>query len=168
MREKGTNRSQFFRGMVDKYTWVNLGSSFLPADTNAAYLYANLEKAHEVNNRRLEIWNEYHKAFSNTESIQGPTIPSECQHNAHMFYLKLKNIEERNQFIAHMKEHEIITPFHYIPLHSSPAGKKFGEFVGRDNYTTKESERLVRLPLFYNMTENQQDRVISSVMKFIK
>lgn len=167
IREKGTNRSQFFKGMVDKYTWVDVGSSYLPSELNAAYLYGNLECAKEINNRRLDIWNRYYKELEQLP-IDLPTIPKDCEHNAHMFYIKLKDMPSRDIFIKFMKEAGITTPFHYVPLHSSPAGIKFGEFVGEDKYTTSESSRLVRLPIFYNLTDDEQSLVIENVIKFFR
>lgn len=146
LREKGTNRAKFFRGQVDKYTWVDFGDSYLPSDMNAAYLWAQLEMADEINSNRLETWNAYWKAFQPL-SLSGkvilPTVPEGCVHNAHMFYLKLRNLQERTAFINYMKEKEILCVFHYVPLHSAPAGLKFGRFHGQDAYTTRESERLV-------------------------
>ena len=149
LREKGTNRSKFFRGQVDKYTWVDFGDSYLPSDMNAAYLLAQLEVAEEINQNRLDTWNAYYKAFHPLEEkgmIKLPTIPKDCVHNAQMFYIKLSCLEERTRFINFMREREIWCVFHYVPLHSAPAGLKFGRFQGQDNWTTKESERLVRLP----------------------
>lgn len=166
IREKGTNRSQFFRGMIDKYTWVDIGSSMLPSEIQAAYLYAQLEASQVVNQKRLSIWRAYFDALSSLEvdgSIELPTIPSDISHNAHMFYLKLRGLEQRTKFIDLMKERQVMSVFHYIPLHSSPAGKAFGEFSGDDEFTTTESERLVRLPLYYNMTEGEVEQVVSAV-----
>jgi dTDP-4-amino-4,6-dideoxygalactose transaminase len=171
IREKGTNRSQFFRGMTDKYTWQDIGSSFLPSDLNAAYLFANLEFAEDINNVRLKVWNKYYSAFEDLEKreiVTRPLTPEACVHNGHLFYLKLKNENERKEFISYMKSKGIITPFHYVPLHSSPAGLRLGEFIGEDKYTTKDSSRLVRLPLFYNITQDQQDKVIDCVLTFFK
>lgn len=163
IREKGTNRSQFFRGQVDKYTWRDVGSSYLMSDLQAAYLWAQLQQAESINQRRLSLWQTYYDAFKPL-AAQGkltlPTVPVQCQHNAHMFYLKLANIEQRSVFIAALKQADIMAVFHYIPLHLSPAGAKFGRFVGEDRYTHKESERLVRLPLFYNLTDAEQRVVI--------
>jgi len=169
IREKGTNRSQFFRGQVDKYTWRDLGSSYLMADLQAAYLWAQLENADQINQRRLALWQNYYQAlqpFAAQGRITLPTIPTDCQHNAHMFYLKLRDQEDRDQLITWLKEAEILSVFHYIPLHSSPAGLQFGEFNGEDRYTTVESERLVRLPMYYNLTDNQQKIVIGSLLSF--
>ncbi len=169
IREKGTDRSKFFRGQVDKYTWVNFGSSYLPSDMNAAYLYAQLEMADEINDYRKNIWNTYYdglKPLAEAGLIELPVVPAECEHNAHMFYIKLKDIEERGKLIAFLKEKDILSVFHYIPLHSAPAGKRFGRFSGVDEYTTKESERLLRLPLYYGLTEEQNAYIISKVKEF--
>ena len=169
IREKGTDRSKFIRGQVDKYTWVDLGSSYLPSDMNAAFLYAQLEKAEEINNNRLSSWNTYYEEFkglSDSGLLELPVIPQECSHNAHMFYIKTKDIEERRNLIAHLKNEGVAAVFHYVPLHSSPAGRKFGRFSGEDKYTTKESERLCRLPLYYGLTDEQVDYIISKVREF--
>ena len=169
LREKGTNRSRFFRGQVDKYTWVDFGDSYLQSDLNAAYLWAQLEKADEINENRLTTWNAYDKAFRPLEAqgkFELPTIPDDCVHNAHMYYIKCKDLEERTRFIDFMKEREVLTVFHYIPLHSAPAGLKFGRFDGADEYTTSESERLVRLPMYYGMDEKDRDYVIQCVKEF--
>ena len=169
IREKGTDRSRFFRGQVDKYTWVNYGSSYLPSDMNAAYLYAQLEMADEINNARLKIWNTYYeglKEISDAGKISLPHVPKDCVHNAHMFYIKTANVEERTALISFLKENDILSVFHYIPLHSSPAGQKFGEFSGKDEYTTIESERLTRLPLYYGLTEDQNHYIIDKIKEF--
>ncbi len=169
LREKGTDRSRFFRGQVDKYTWQDAGSSYLPRDMNAAYLYAQLEVAEKINQDRLKSWNRYNEAFAGLEAqgrIQLPFIPEGCVHNAHMFYLKAKDLEERTAFISFMKEKDILTVFHYVPLHSSPAGKRLGRFSGEDVYTTRESERLVRLPMYYGLTEEDQGYIIDCVKEF--
>ncbi len=169
IREKGTDRSKFFRGQVDKYTWVNYGSSYLPSDMNAAYLYAQLEMADEINDYRKNIWNTYYEGFKPLAEdglLDLPVVPAECEHNAHMFYIKLKDIEERGKLIAFLKEKDILSVFHYIPLHSAPAGKRFGRFSGEDVYTTKESERLLRLPMYYGLTEEQNAYIISMVKEF--
>ena len=169
LREKGTNRAKFFRGQVDKYTWVDFGDSYLPSELNAAYLWAQLEMADEINNDRLHSWHEYDAAFKPLESagkLGLPAIPDGCVHNAHMYYIKCKDLEERTRFISFMKENEIFCVFHYVPLHSAPAGLKFGRFHGEDRYTTRESERLVRLPMFYRLTEEQTDYIISKVKEF--
>lgn len=169
IREKGTNRSKFFRGQIDKYTWVNYGSSYLPSDMNAAYLYAQLEMADEINDARLAIWNRYYeglKELKDAGKLELPFVPQECVHNAHMFYVKAKDLEERSALISFLKENGIMCVFHYIPLHSAPAGVKFGEFYGVDEYTTKESERLARLPMYYGLTTEQVDHIISKVKEF--
>lgn len=169
IREKGTNRSKFFRGQIDKYTWVNYGSSYLPSDLNAAYLWAQLEMAEEINDNRLKCWNRYYENLKELEKkgkITLPTIPQDCIHNAHMFYLKAKDLEERTAFIDFMKKKDILTVFHYIPLHSAPAGVKYGRFHGEDVYTTKESERLVRLPLYYNLSLEEVDYISNAVKEF--
>lgn len=171
MREKGTNRSKFFRGQIDKYTWVNYGSSYLPSDMNAAYLYAQLEMAEEINDARLSVWNRYYeglKELKDEGKIELPYIPEGCVHNAHMFYIKAKDLEERSALISFLKENGILSVFHYIPLHSAPAGLKYGEFRGEDEYTTKESERLARLPMYYGLTMEQVDYIISKVKEFYK
>ena len=170
VRVKGTDRSRFLRGQVDKYTWVAAGSSYLPSDLNAAYLYAQLEVAQQVFDDRMNSWNKYNEAFKYLKDkgvIETPFVPEECEHNAHMYYIKLDNIEERTKFINYMKENDILTVFHYIPLHSAPAGREYGVFAGEDKYTTKESERIVRLPLYYNMGETV-DEVISKVYKYFE
>ena len=168
LREKGTNRAKFFRGQVDKYTWVDFGDSYLPSELNAAYLWAQLEQADEINNNRLATWNTYYEALKyleETGKLELPHIPTECTHNAHMFYVKLKNLEERTKFIAYLREHEVQSVFHYIPLHSAPAGQKFGHFHGEDVFTTKESERLARLPMYYGLNE-QVEKVVECVKNF--
>lgn len=168
-REKGTNRSKFFRGQIDKYTWVDYGSSYLPSDLNAAYLWAQLEMAEEINEHRLACWNRYYdnlKDLQNAGKITLPTIPEGCVHNAHMFYLKSKDLEERTAFIDFMKEKGILTVFHYIPLHSAPAGVRYGRFHGEDVYTTKESERLVRLPMYYSLTLEEVDFISDAIKEF--
>ncbi len=169
IREKGTNRSKYFRGQIDKYTWVNYGSSYLPSDMNAAYLYAQLEVADRINEARIALWNRYYKnleTLAQKGKIVLPVIPENCVHNAHMFYLKAAEIEERSALIAYLKENEILAVFHYIPLHSSPAGQKYGRFHGEDVYTTKESERLVRLPMYYGLTAAQVDHICDKVKEF--
>ena len=171
LREKGTNRAKFFRGQVDKYTWVDYGSSFLPSEMNAAYLYAQLLEADRINNDRLASWNAYYEAFAPLEQagkVELPALPEGCVHNAHMFWLKLHDLEERTAFIQHLKDNGVLAVFHYIPLHSAPAGLKFGVFSGEDVYTTRESERLVRLPLYYGLTEEDRNTVIRSVLSFWK
>lgn len=171
IREKGTNRSKFFRGQIDKYTWIDFGSSYLPSDINAAYLYAQLEEAENINKDRLNSWNRYYNGLKKLEDegkIELPYIPSECEHNAHMFYIKSKDIAERTKLIEYLKENNINSVFHYIPLHSSPAGKKFGEFFGEDKYTTKESEKLLRLPLYYGLKSEDVDYIVDKIMEYYK
>lgn len=169
LREKGTNRSKFFRGQVDKYTWVDYGDSFLPSELNAAYLWAQLEQADRINHRRLEIWERYYRGLKPLQEqgfLDLPVIPDGCAHNAHMFYLKTRDLEERTRMIAFLKEREIMSVFHYIPLHSAPAGQRFGRFSGLDINTTKESNRLTRLPLFYSLTDDDAERVIDAIVEF--
>lgn len=169
IREKGTNRSKFYRGQIDKYTWVNFGSSYLPSDMNAAYLYAQLEMAEEINDARLECWNRYYenlKPLAEAGKIELPVVPEGCIHNAHMFYIKAKDIEERSELIAFLKSKEIMSVFHYIPLHTAPAGQKYARFHGEDKYTTKESERLTRLPMYYGLTLEQVDYISEQVKAF--
>lgn len=169
LREKGTNRTRFFRGEVDKYTWVDFGDSYLPSEMNAAYLWAQLLEAEKVNKNRLNSWKRYYDGLYELYEkgyIEIPMIPSECEHNAHMFFIKCKNLEERTRFINWMKQKEIYCMFHYIPLHSSPAGLKYGIFYGQDMYTTKESERLVRLPMYYGLSEGDCDVVVKAVKEF--
>ena len=169
IREKGTNRSKFHRGQVDKYTWMNYGSSYLPSELNAAYLWAQLEKADSINEARLACWNRYYENLGKLREsgkIELPVVPPHCVHNAHMFYLKTADIEERTEFIEYMKEKGVLTVFHYIPLHTAPAGQRFGRFHGEDEYTTKESERLVRLPMYYGLTLEQVDKICAYVKGF--
>lgn len=171
IREKGTNRSRFLRGQVDKYTWVDYGSSYLPSDLNAAYLYAQLEMADEINKNRLESWNMYYeglKDLAKENKIQLPYIPSDCTHNAHMFYMKCRDLDERTHLISYLKENGVNSVFHYVPLHSSPAGKRFGRFQGEDKFTTKESERLIRLPMYYRIDKSAIDEVCSCILKFFE
>ncbi len=171
LREKGTNRARFFRGQVDKYTWVDIGDSFLPSELNAAYLWAQLELADEINRDRLESWNAYREAFADLEArglVGLPIIPEGCVHNAHMFYLKCRDLEERTALIRFLKERDILAVFHYVPLHTAPAGLRYGRFAGEDRYTTRESDRLVRLPLYYGLTAEDQAKVIRAVRDFYK
>ena len=168
-REKGTDRSKFFRGQVDKYRWVNFGSSYLPSDMNAAYLWAQLEMADEITEIRMSRWNQYYELLKDLEQkelIELPYIPEECEHNAHMFYLKVKNLEQRSDFIQYMKSKDILTVFHYVPLHTAPAGLKYARFNGEDVYTTKESDRLVRLPMYYKLTESDVEYICENVHKY--
>lgn len=169
IREKGTNRAKFFRGQIDKYTWVDMGSSYLPSDMNAAYLYSQLEVADKINEDRLASWNHYYERLTklaDEEKISLPYVPEECQHNAHMFYIKCKDIDERQALIKHLAENDIMAVFHYIPLHSAPAGKALGRFHGADEYTTKESERLLRLPMFYGLKPEQVDLICDKITEF--
>ena len=171
IREKGTNRSKFFRGQIDKYTWVNAGSSYLPSDMNAAYLWAQLEIADEINNHRMELWNTYYEGLKPLEDeglIELPIIPEGCEHNAHMFYIKTKDLEDRTQLINYLKNNQITSVFHYIPLHSSEAGLKFGRFDGEDIFTTKESERLTRLPMNYALIVDEVHKVVDTIQNFYK
>lgn len=171
LREKGTNRSKFFRGQIDKYTWVNYGSSYLPSDLNAAYLWAQLEMAHEINQHRLDLWNQYMEELLPLQEkglLQLPHVPKDCVHNAHMFYIKAKDLEERSALISFLKENGILAVFHYIPLHSAPAGQKFARFHGEDRYTTKESERLCRLPMFYKLTSKEVSYITQKVKEFYR
>ncbi|MDD3362862.1 MAG: dTDP-4-amino-4,6-dideoxygalactose transaminase [Hespellia sp.] len=169
LREKGTNRSKFFRGQIDKYTWVDSGSSYLPSDMNAAYLWAQLEMADEINNERLTAYHDYDQAFEKLEQegyVERPFVPEDREMNGHMYYLKAKNLEERSALIAYLREHDVQAVFHYIPLHSAPAGIKYGRFHGEDRYTTSESERLVRLPMYYGLTKEDRSKVIDAVCRF--
>jgi len=169
IREKGTNRSKFFRGQIDKYTWVDLGSSYLPSDMNAAYLWAQLEIADKINDERLSSWNRYYEGLSELKEkgyIELPFIPQECKHNAHMFYIKTRDLKERSALIEFLKEKHIGAVFHYIPLHSAPFGERVGRFYGEDRYTTRESERILRLPLYYGLEEKDLEYVIEKVKEF--
>ena len=169
IREKGTNRAKFFRGQIDKYTWVNYGSSYLPSDMNAAYLWAQLENIDIIQKKRLSVWNRYKEGLSELvekEYIELGVIPDECTNNAHMFYIKVRDLETRTELISFLKENGIMAVFHYVPLHSAPAGRKFGRFNGEDNYTTKESERLMRLPLFYSITDDEVEYVVEKVAAY--
>ena len=169
IREKGTNRCQFHRGEVDKYTWVELGSSYLPSELNAAYLYAELECADIINDARMACWNTYRDQLKDLETAGDatlPYIPAECSHNAHMFYLKVEDLATRTALIKHLVYNGILAVFHYVPLHSSPAGKRYGRFAGEDRYTTKESDRLVRLPMFYGLKPEEQEYICDKVKEF--
>ncbi len=171
IREKGTNRSQYFRGEIDKYTWVDIGSSYLPSEMNAAYLLPQLEMADEINQRRRELWQMYFDLLSDLADsgrIELPYVPKECCHNAHMFYIKTRDLNERTLLIQYLEEHQIKAVFHYVPLHSSKAGKKYGEFVGEDNYTTKESEKIVRLPMYYSLKNTEVAYVTDKIIRFYK
>ena len=169
IREKGTNRAKFFRGQIDKYTWVNYGSSYLPSDMNAAYLWAQLENIDIIQKKRLSVWNRYREGLSELEKkeyIEFGVIPDECTNNAHMFYIKVSDLETRTELISYLKENGIMAVFHYVPLHSAPAGRKFGRFNGEDRYTTKESERLIRLPLFYSITDEEVEYTIEMLLEY--
>ncbi|MFD2623980.1 dTDP-4-amino-4,6-dideoxygalactose transaminase [Salibacterium salarium] len=171
IREKGTNRSRFLRGQVDKYSWVNIGSSYLPGELNAAYLYAQLHHANVINEDRLASWNMYYEALEPLAEkglIELPVVPEECCHNAHMFYIKTKDIEERTALVEWLKQDNIVSVFHYVPLHSSEAGKRFGRFHGEDQFTTKESERLLRLPMFYELQKQDIEAVTNRIRSFYK
>ena len=169
IREKGTNRAKFFRGQIDKYTWVNYGSSYLPSDMNAAYLWAQLENIDIIQKKRLSVWNRYREGLSELEKkeyIEFGVIPDECTNNAHMFYIKVKDLENRTDLLKFLRENGIEAVFHYVPLHSAPAGRKFGRFNGEDRYTTKESERLIRLPLFYSITDEEVEYIIEKITAY--
>ena len=169
LREKGTNRSQYFRGQIDKYTWVGYGSSYLPSDMNAAYLWAQLEEADKINDKRLSIWNFYHEELKELEDkgvLERPYIPEYATHNAHMYYIKVKDLRVRTKLLAYLKERGILSVFHYVPLHSATAGKKFGRFHGEDVYTTKESERLCRLPMYYSLSLEEAAEVVKALKEF--
>ncbi len=169
VREKGTNRAQFFRGQIDKYTWMDAGSSYLPSDMNAAYLFAQLELSEEITKDRMDTWNMYYEGFENLEKagfVERPFIPAECEHNAHMFYLKCKDLEERTKLIKYLGDNDILAVFHYVPLHTAPAGQRLARFNGEDRYTTKESDRLVRLPLYYGLKEEETQYIIGKVKEF--
>ncbi|MDF2414983.1 dTDP-4-amino-4,6-dideoxygalactose transaminase [Aeromonas sp. 1HA1] len=171
IREKGTNRSLFFRGMVDKYTWVDIGSSYLPSELQAAYLYGQLESAELINIKRKSVWQHYYNALKKDEYvnfIELPVIPSGIEHNAHMFYIKLKDLEQRTLVMQAMSNSGIATAFHYIPLHSSPAGQSVGVFSGKERYTTLESERLLRLPIWYGMNAELVESVLKTLLPFIR
>jgi dTDP-4-amino-4,6-dideoxygalactose transaminase len=169
IREKGTNRSRFLRGQVDKYTWVDCGSSYLPSELNAAYLYAQLECADKINNDRLCSWQKYYDNLSVLAEkglIELPFVPCKCTHNAHMFYIKVKDLIERTKLIDYLKENDVQAVFHYIPLHSAIAGMKYGQFIGKDVYTTKDSERIIRLPMFYGMNFTDILRITELIKKY--
>ena len=169
LREKGTNRSRFFRGQVDKYTWVDIGDSYLPSELNAAYLWGQLLRADEITQNRMDTWNAYRVAFEPLAAqgrIELQSIPEGCEHNAHMFYIKCRDLEDRSAFISYMKQNGISCVFHYVPLHSAPAGLRFGRFNGEDIYTTAESDRLVRLPMYYGLTEEDRQKVIETALQY--
>jgi dTDP-4-amino-4,6-dideoxygalactose transaminase len=171
IREKGTNRSKFFRGEIDKYTWVAPGSSYLPSELNAAFLYAQMEKAQEIFDDRMNSWQMYYellKPLKDDEKIELPTIPDGCEHNAHMFYIKVKDLDERTQMISYLKDNGVNAVFHYVPLHTAPAGVDYGRFYGEDRYTTKESERLIRLPMYYGLQNDDIEFVCSKLADYYK
>ena len=168
IREKGTNRSRFFRGQVDKYTWVDIGSSYLPGEITTAFLWAQMQEADAITARRFDIWNRYHSAFQSLEQsgrLRRPVVPEVCNHNAHMYYILLRDLEERTEFIEAMSRHDINCVFHYVPLHSSPAGQRYGRAHGSLESTNLQSERLVRLPMFFELSEANQNRVVETVRK---
>ena len=169
LREKGTDRSKFFRGQVDKYRWMDYGSSYLPSELNAAYLYAQLAAKDKIQKKRMEIYEYYHRNLADLAAegkVEQPYVPQECEHNAHMYYLKVKDMKVRTRLLAYLRENGICSVFHYVPLHSAPAGQKFGRFAGEDVYTTKESERLLRLPMFYNLDMEDVKRIVDVIHKF--
>jgi len=169
IREKGTNRSKFFRGEVDKYSWVDIGSSYLMNDVSAAYLWGQLEKAEEIRDDRLKSWNRYYEGLKDLEAkgfIELPSIPKECLHNGHIFYIKVDNLDIRNRLLKYLNSNGIKALFHYIPLHTSKVGLKYGKFIGEDIYTTKESERLIRLPIYYRISQIELDYIIDKIKKF--
>lgn len=171
IREKGTNRSQFFRGMVDKYSWVDVGSSYLPSELQAAYLWGQLERVEEINRARMSIWSSYYQALSPLQArsrAELPVVPDDCVHNAHMFYMKVSGLDERTALIAHLHARGVQAVFHYVPLHTSVAGPRFSRFHGEDRFTTRESERLLRLPIWYGMGQAEVDQVIDAVLDFFK
>ena len=170
-REKGTDRSKFFRGQVDKYRWVNYGSSYLPSDMNAAYLWAQLELADEITKARMDRWNQYDallRDLADKGLIEQPFVPDYCTHNAHMYYIKARDLEQRSDFINFMKSKDVLTVFHYVPLHTAPAGLKYGRFHGEDNFTTRESDRLVRLPMYYALTEDDVNYICECVHEYFE
>ena len=169
IREKGTDRSKFFRGHVDKYRWIDFGSSYLPSELNAAYLWAQLEQAEKIYDCRMKAWHTYNEAFEELKRkgiIELPYIPEHCVHNAHMYYLKTDNINTRTKLIEYLKKNEILAVFHYVPLHTAPAGIRYGRFAGEDIYTTRESERLLRLPMYYGISDSDVQKVIETVYNF--
>lgn len=171
IREKGTNRSQFFRGMVDKYQWVEIGSSYLPSELQAAYLWGQLECVTQINDARLAAWEYYSERLqplADAGRIELASVPAECIHNAHMFYLKTSSLLERSALLAHLKRHDIMAVFHYVPLHTAKVGSVYGRFQGRDCFTTRESERLVRLPMWFGIEQSAQQRVIDAIFEFFK
>lgn len=171
LREKGTNRSKFFRGQIDKYTWMDYGSSYLPSELNTAFLSAQLDRADEINDTRMDRWNQYYqslKPLADKGRIELPFVPKDCVHNAHMFYIKTRDVQERSELIEYLKDRGILSVFHYVPLHTAPAGLKYGRFHGEDRYTTKESERLLRLPMFYQLSSEQVDNVVKVIEEYFQ
>ena len=171
IREKGTNRSKYFRGQIDKYTWVDAGSSYLPSELNAAYLWAQLEHVEMIFNDRMSSWHHYYERLLplvNKGVLQLPFIPDECEHNAHMFYIKAADLEDRTALMTYLREKGIVSSFHYIPLHSSPAGLRYGRFNGEDKFTTIESERLLRLPLYYGIKSDEIDYICDTIYDYYK
>lgn len=171
LREKGTNRSRFYRGEIDKYSWVDIGSSFLPSEFNVSYLYGQLESADEINNNRLSTWKKYYDnlmTLSEDGKLDLPTIPDACKHNAHMFYIKLKDIEQRTEFISYMRDRQCGCVFHYVPLHSSEGGIKYGRLNGEDKYTTAESDRLARLPMYYGMDDKDVHYILNCIYNYFE
>ena len=169
IREKGTNRSQYYRGQIDKYRWMNYGSSYLPSDMNAAYLWAQLELADAITDKRVALWQQYDALLQPLREkgiLELPHVPEGCVHNGHMYYIKAKDLEERTRLIDFLKENGIWAVFHYVPLHTAPAGTRFGRFAGEDVYTTRESDRLVRLPMFYTLTPAEVDYIVGKVKEF--
>lgn len=169
IREKGTNRSRFFRGMVDKYSWIDIGSSYLMNEISAAYLWGQLEKVDEINEDRLKSWNMYYeglKVLRDKGYIELPHIPVECKHNGHIFYIKVRDLNIRIKLMEYLKSKGIYSVFHYVPLHSSEAGKRFGKFNGVDKFTTKESERLIRLPMYYGLKKEEIIFIINRIKEF--
>jgi dTDP-4-amino-4,6-dideoxygalactose transaminase len=169
IREKGTDRSRFFRGQVDKYRWVEAGSSYLPSELNAAYLWAQFERIDDIFENRMRTWNKYNDAFRELQkkgALELPFIPEHCKHNAHMYYMKTDDLTTRTRLLEYLKKNDILAVFHYVPLHSAPAGIKYGRFCGEDRYTTKESERLFRLPMYYNISDSDTDKVIDYIYRF--
>ncbi|PKK89432.1 MAG: dTDP-4-amino-4,6-dideoxygalactose transaminase [Candidatus Wallbacteria bacterium HGW-Wallbacteria-1] len=169
IREKGTNRNQFFRGMVDKYTWVDMGSSYLMSELQAAYLWGQLQKAETIQTARMDRWNQYFLELSSPafhNILQLPSIPDHCTHNAHIFHVKTVDLATRTALINHLKNHNIVAVFHYVPLHSSPMGQKIGHLSGQDTFTTTESERLLRLPMFNLLRSDEVSRIITAIKGF--
>lgn len=170
VREKGTNRSRFFRGEVDKYSWVDQGSSYLPSELNAAFLWGQLQSADRIYDDRMRSWDAYYERLKPLEDkglLELPVIPDGCVHNAHMFYVKTRDLKERTALLRHLKENGIGAVFHYVPLHSSEAGKRFGRFHGEDRFTTRESERIVRLPLYYGLGEEDIIIICNIIKEFL-